>query len=312
MADNSKIEWTGSTWNPIRNRETGKLGHFCIHESPGCKNCYAERLQVRFQNPVRFAAQDQDKVEVFLDEDVLTQPLRWKKPRTIFPCSMTDLFGPFVTDAMLDRIFAVMALTPQHTYQVLTKRSARMREYCAALVSGERSIWAAAREEGLDAARVAAVMADSQWGSSDAYERQPLPNVWLGVSAENQHWLMQRACDLVETPAAIRWLSCEPLLGQLDVEPFVLPPRQWSNSWANNYPFHYPKNRIEWIVAGGESGPGARGSTDEVEAWMRSLRDQCAGAGVAFFGKQNFKKGALPNDLMVREFPGGNTDRVPA
>ena len=108
MGDRSAIEWTDATWTPIRarNRETGRVGHFCIHKSPGCANCYAERMQPRFGNPVRFAAQDADKVELFLDEKTLTQPLRWRKPRTIFVCSMTDLFLESVPDEWIDRVFA--------------------------------------------------------------------------------------------------------------------------------------------------------------------------------------------------------------
>ena len=130
MSDNSKIEWTDATWTPIRarNRETGRVGHFCIHKSPGCANCYAERMQPRFGNPVRFAAQDADKVELFLatardaSEKTLTQPLRWRKPRTIFVCSMTDLFLESVPVEWIDRVFGVMGEATQHRFQVLTKR----------------------------------------------------------------------------------------------------------------------------------------------------------------------------------------------
>ena len=127
----TKIEWTDETWTPIRarNRETGGVGHFCVHVSPGCQHCYAERMQPRFGNPVRFAAQDRERVDLFLDEKVLAKPLHWRRSRMIFVCSMTDLFADFVPDEWIDKVMAVMALCPQHTFQVLSKRPARMQNY---------------------------------------------------------------------------------------------------------------------------------------------------------------------------------------
>jgi protein gp37 len=137
MADKSKIEWLdgGSTWNPIRarNRITGKLGWFCTKPSPGCKGCYAERMNVGlFGNGVRYAVDQQHLVEIFLDEKTLLAPLHWKKPRLIFPCSMTDWQADFVPDEYRDKMMAVMALTPHHTYLTLTKRAERQREYLSA------------------------------------------------------------------------------------------------------------------------------------------------------------------------------------
>src|SRR3990167_1499279 len=128
MGATTGIEWTDATWNPIRarNKDTDGVGHFCEHVSEGCRNCYAERMQPRFGNPIRYAAQDREKVELFLDEEVLTAPLRWRKPRMIFVCSMTDLFADFVPDDWIDRVFDVMLQT-DHKYQVLTKRAERMR-----------------------------------------------------------------------------------------------------------------------------------------------------------------------------------------
>ena len=107
MAENTKIEWTDATWTPIRarNRETGHVGHFCVHKSPGCANCYAETWQHRLGTRVGYRAQDRDKIELFLDEDMLLKPCRWRKPRMIFVCSMTDLFLEDVPDEWIDRVF---------------------------------------------------------------------------------------------------------------------------------------------------------------------------------------------------------------
>ena len=200
MTDRSKIEWTDATWNPIRARNiaTGGVGHFCVHVSDGCKNCYAERLQPRFKNPVEFRAQDRDKVEIFLDEKVLTQPLRWKKPRRIFVCSMTDLFGDWVADEWLDMIFAAMALADQHTFQVLTKRPDRMRDYltrqgpmlpdnCQARVARAATAIAAVRGENVD---------HPCW---DVWlDLWPLHHIWLGTSIEDQATADQRVPILLD------------------------------------------------------------------------------------------------------------------
>ncbi|MCB2048536.1 MAG: phage Gp37/Gp68 family protein [Novosphingobium sp.] len=254
MADKTKIEWTDATWNPIRarNLETGGIGHFCVHMSPGCKHCYSEGFQPRFKNPVRFAWQDRARVEVFLDEEVLLQPLRWKKRRMIFPCSMTDLFGEWVSDEMIDRIVAVMALCPQHTFQVLTKRSDRMREYLTTRDGmGNASLCKAINE-------IPAGM-----GNRHGALRMPLSNVWLGVSVEDRPRLLERALDLDMTPAVVRFWSAEPLLADLGlIVPDLLP---------------------DWVIVGGESGPNARPMHPD---WARSLRDQCVSAGVPFFFKQ--------------------------
>lgn len=131
MADNSAIEWTDATWNPVRarNLETGKVGWHCEHATTGCEFCYAEGFNKRLGTGLAFKPGHRADIEIFLDEAMLTQPLRWKKPRRIFVGSMTDLFADFVPDEFIDRMFAVMALAPQHTFQLLTKRAARMREY---------------------------------------------------------------------------------------------------------------------------------------------------------------------------------------
>jgi len=317
MADRSKIEWTEASWNPIRaaNKATGRDGHFCVHVSEGCRNCYAERMQARFGNPVRFAAQDRDKVQVFLHETALTQPLRWKRPRRIFPCSMTDIAGDWVVDEMLDRMFAVMALTPWHTYQVLTKRPDRMRAY---LQSPDRirRIYGTACDLALETDTQVVLIAPgvdpslAPPGPRVHLDLWPLPNVWLGTSVEDQLSADVRIPELLSTPAAVRWISAEPLLGPMDVSRFV--PRErfymmkcehcgWVGSTEHarearngddadvvcggcgKITLADEASGLDWVVAGGESGPKARPMHPD---WARSLRDQCAAAGVPFFFKQ--------------------------
>jgi protein gp37 len=210
-------------------------------------------------------------------DETFLAPLRWSKPRRIFVNSMGDLFHEDVPDAWIDRVFAVMALAPQHTFQVLTKRAKRMREYCAPID--------ARRSDALGAA----VLALGYRGPLEAL-RWPLPNVWKGVSAEDQQRADERVPDLIDTPAAVRFVSAEPLLGGIDFN--CIP-------WLKDRP-RFPEtddisdgrsalrtiddSRLNWIIVGGESGPGARPMHPD---WARSIRDQCAAAGVAFFFKQH-------------------------
>jgi len=233
----SKIEWTTNTWNPIRavNRETGGRGHFCEHVSEGCRHCYAERMQPRFNNPVRFAAQDRDKVDLVLDDDVLTKPLRWRKPRRVFVCSMTDLFLDHHPDAWLDRVFAVMALCPQHTFQVLTKRPERMRAYMMAAAAAGR-IGDAVQPLRTDDNRVVGPLPHVEPGA----RWWPLANVWLGVSVENQATAAARAHALLDTPAAVRFVSYEPALGPVDWT------RYFEVETDNNGPI---LPGLDWIIA---------------------------------------------------------------
>ena len=304
----TKIEWTDETWNPIRarNRETGGVGHFCVHVSPGCAGCYAERLQARFGNPVRYAAQDAEKVELFLDEDVLMQPLRWRKPRQVFVCSMTDLFLEAVPDAWIDKVFAVMGLAPQHTFQVLTKRAERMKEFMTLRVQGP---WAGRAhtvdDDGTErdmtdvrfrllsttidlfprcppaALNRAIKWQDEHYPEGAGFIRKwPLPGIWLGVSIEGPaYWA--RAEHLKQTPAAVRFLSIEPLIEGLGTHVRIV-------------------DDMDWVIVGGESGPKARPMEPE---WAREIRDQCRRASVPFFMKQMAKKASIPNELMIREWP---------
>ena len=280
MADGTKIEWTDATWNVVNG---------CSVVSPGCKHCYAMRLAgTRLRNvesreglTVDTKAGPVWNGTTRFNDKVLLDPIRWKRPRRIFVCAHGDLFHDSVPDAWIDRVFAVMALAPQHQFQVLTKRAWRMRQY----VTAWHRRYAESLSAGLglpgktDYILMVADLSNSKLHIENA--AAGFANIWLGVSAENQHWLMDRAPHLVETPAAVRFISYEPALSAIDVEPFVLPVRQWSNMWANNYPYHYPKHRVDWIICGGENGPRPMHPD-----WARSVRDQCAQGGVAFFFKQ--------------------------
>lgn len=294
MAESSSIEWTDATWNPV----TG-----CSVVSPGCTNCYAMKLAgTRLQHhPSRAGLTRDTKAgpvwtgEVRLNEQWLDQPQRWRRPRRIFVCAHGDLFHENVPDEWIDRIFAVMALAPQHTFQVLTKRAQRMRRYVSEPTVARR-VWDAACE--VQDTIYALAQHGALWGGEAPW---PLRNVWLGVSAETQHWADHRIPHLLETPAAIRFISAEPLLGPLDLEPYLKPVREWSNVWLNVYPFQYPKHRLDWAIVGGESGRRPRDNDFEENA--RAILAQCEAAGAAFFGKQNVGKKPLPADLLERRFP---------
>lgn len=292
MADHSLIEWTDATWQPI----TG-----CSIVSPGCTNCYAMKLAgTRLKNvPSRVGLTFDSKAgpiwngKVRFNEQWLDQPLRWREPRKIFVCAHGDLFAENVPDEWIDMVFASMALAPQHTFQVLTKRAGRMREYLSGLTcDGARrfNIVAAAGRFMDDGDNAHDFVANAPW---------PLPNVWLGVSAEDQVRADERIPELLATPAAVRFVSAEPLLGPMDLGKFMWPvhprwPAQYRSAaealaagasvtyhrqalvWAG-------RSFIDWVIVGGESGQGARPMHPQ---WVRSLRDQCAAAGTAFFFKQ--------------------------
>lgn len=233
---------TGIEWTDATwNPVTG-----CSKVSAGCKHCYAEREWPRMTKLVPAYA-GRDFTDVRTHEDRLTQPMRWTKPRMIFVNSMSDLFHPDVPFDFIDLVFSAMELSPRHVFQVLTKRPERMRDYI----------------------------------KSRAFKDYPLPNVWLGVSVEDQAAADERIPLLLDTPAAVRWISAEPLLG-----PIVLP--ECTGDWRcklNGIDGHSerPLGGLGWVVVGGESGPKARPMHLN---WARILRDQCAAAGVPFLFKQ--------------------------
>jgi protein gp37 len=282
MAETSHIEWTDATWNPI----TG-----CTMVSAGCTNCYAMGLAAtRLRHHPSRAGLTRETGgrhvwtgEVRLNEQWLDQPLRWTRPRMIFVCAHGDLFHEAVPDDWIDRVFAVMALAPQHTFQVLTKRPKRARSYLGK--SGARIMELVADrvcEEGLPVLlamppeMVPPVELAKSGRTVINLRDWPLPNVWLGTSIEDQATADARIPHLLATPAAIRFVSAEPLLGPWDT-------RQTLDR-ANMDPVWGLKQAgLDWVICGGESGPGARPMHPD---WARSLRDQCQAAGVAFHFKQ--------------------------
>lgn len=212
MASQSSIEWTDATWNPV----TG-----CSKVSAGCKFCYAERLATRLQamGQPRYA----DGFAVTLHPDLLDAPRRWRSPRLVFVNSMSDLFHEKVPLPFIRQVFQTMSECPQHVFQILTKRSRRLKELAPLL---------------------------------------PWPeNVWMGVSVEDAR-VVSRIKGLIEVPAAVRFLSCEPLIGPLDA---------------------LPLRGIDWVIVGGESGPGARPMRAE---WVLSVLRQCSSHSIPFFFKQ--------------------------
>jgi protein gp37 len=266
MTDNSKIEWTQATWNPV----TG-----CTKVSPGCDHCYAETFAERWRGTP--GHHFENGFDLTLRPERVGQPLRWTRPRRIFVNSMSDLFHADVPDEFIAEVFAVMAAAHWHTFQLLTKRHGRMRSLLGdpafrELVQGESAELA---KEGVD------VRTNNPW------ETWPLPNLWLGVSVEDQKRADLRVPALLATPAAVRWISAEPLLGPVDLRqvwnycPEHDRPAQ-SDGWGFCVNCQHMRG-LDWVVVGGESGPGARPMNPE---WVRDLRDQCTAVGVAYFFKQ--------------------------
>jgi protein gp37 len=234
MRSKSHIEWTESTWNPV----TG-----CSKVSAGCKNCYAERMarRLRAMGNSRYSA----GFDVTLHFDLIETPKAWKAPRLIFVNSMSDLFHERVPLNFIKKVFATMRLCPQHTFQILTKRSSRLANLT------DQLYWA--------------------------------PNIWIGVSVEHG-CVMHRIFDLLKVPAAVRFLSCEPLIGPCE---------------------NMPLEGIDWVIVGGESGPGSRSMQID---WVRSIHRQCRASGSAFFFKQ---WGGVRKDLTGRELKGRTYDEMP-
>ena len=285
MSTDTKIEWTDATWNVV----TG-----CDKVSPGCDNCYAETFAERWRGIP--GHHFETGFDVTLRPERLDLPLKWRKPKRVFVNSMSDLFHKDIPDEYISRVFATMARTPQHTYQILTKRHGRMRSLVGSLIDGGQRLLEAAPDE-----ETAQALYDTVW---------PLPNVWLGVSVEDQARADLRIPALVDTAAAVRFLSCEPLLGPVDLTAwmpdghaswrcqgpdcrrFYAGPLErhcpncgreghWTSSHTGNgRPNGQP---IGWVIVGGESGRGARPMAPQ---WATNLRDQCAAADVPFFFKQ--------------------------
>lgn len=273
MADGTKIEWTDATWNPI----TG-----CAVVSPGCTNCYAMKLAgTRLQHhPSRAGLTRDTKAgpvwtgEMRFNREWLDQPLRWRRPRRIFVCAHGDLFAEGVPDEWIEQIFAVMSQAPQHTFQVLTKRPDRMHKFLTRSQLNHRL-----------AAQI--VQFEFPVPEPGRFPHLPLPNVWLGVSVEDQQRADERIPVLFKTPAAVRWISAEPLLGLIDVawalsrNPLDIAVGLLSR--GHFAPGLEKTKGLDWVVVGAESGPGARPMHPH---WAYALRDQCGAAGVPFLFKQ--------------------------
>ena len=252
----TKIEWAEETWNPISG---------CTKISPACDHCYAERMAHRLAG--RCGYPTDEPFRVTLHPDRLSQPLRWRKPRRIFVVSMGDLFHEDVPDRYIAAVFGVMSACPQHTFMVLTKRPERMREWC---------MWVSGSPHHQAHDVIYDMMCDhfeeSLW-PDDTDERWPLPNVWLGVTAEDQRRADERIPVLLSIPAAVRFVSVEPMLGQID-----------ATDYLNPSPGGRCSNAIDWVICGGETGPGARPMNHH---WTRELRDQCSSSGIPFFFKSS-------------------------
>lgn len=282
MADNSKIEWTEASWNPIRARnvKTGAVGWHCVHASTGCVNCYAERFNLKLGTRLPYKPGHLPRdVEVFLDAKTLTQPLRWRRGRKIFPCSMTDLFADFVPDDWVDQMVAVMGLSSFHEFQLLTKRSHRMAQYW----NDER-----ARDRVEKIVQTMALPGGSYRGETLFKTISwPPKNIWVGVSVEDQASADERLPELAKIDAYVKWISLEPLIGPVDI------------GFAP----------VQWLVIGGESGDRARPCNPN---WVRRLikRGDEIEARVFFkqWGEWMPRKAALKTveitrDMVVHRFP---------
>ena len=301
MSEHSPIGWTDATWPIVAG---------CEYESPGCSNCWAVRDSWRLAHNPHKAVREAFAGTVRKTEagalvwtgvvrplpERLDWPLRWRAPRRIFVCSQADLFHPKVPDEFIDQVFAVMAITPRHTFQVLTKRAERMSAYMISRSRSEQQWERAARTLGWTL----------EW-EGRRLAPFPLPNVWLGISVEDQVRADERVPHLLRAPAAKRWLSVEPMLEPIRLTVLTL-------------------QRLDWIVCGGESAQ-TRANTRYFDVdWARDLRDKCRSAGTAFFMKQGGSRPTdggvpialpagkssrykfhelqhLPGDLQIQEFP---------
>jgi protein gp37 len=301
MGQKTGIEWTESTWNPIRG---------CSRVSEGCRNCYAETVANRFKGPGEpyeglIAKGGQWNGEVKLIEHKLDEPCRRIKPRMIFVNSMSDLFHPSVPFETIAGIFGIMAAASWHTFQVLTKRPERMVEFFQWIDQHperknfdterlQNTYPGAAWQPFLLAQAAADILPTQGEGLRvDLKGQWPLQNVWLGVSVEDQATANERIPQLLETPAAVRWISAEPLLGPMIMDQFLfrgdhslresdpLAAAMLAEAVSDGHGWIRPA--IDWVVVGGESGPRARPMHPD---WARYLRDRCQAAEVPFLFKQ--------------------------
>ena len=304
MADKTHIEWTDATWNPI----TG-----CSVVSPGCTNCYAMRLagtRMKHHSSRQGLTRDSKAGPVWTGEvrfnmDWIEQPLTWTRPRRIFVCAHGDLFYEAVPDDWIAWVYGVAIASVHlrgHTFQVLTKRAVRARDLLTSVAFWDQandyaSDYVMNRVDPLDRRR------DDARASCDHYgPDSPPPGIWLGVSVEDQPRADERIPILLDTPAAVRWVSAEPLLGPVNLTHVKMIDREmecggWETGWESALnglrfdiwagddedPMVPGSPKLDWVVVGGESGPGARPMHPD---WVRQIRDDCAAAGVSFLFKQ--------------------------
>jgi protein gp37 len=320
----TKIEWTDNTWSPI-------IG--CSKLSDGCKNCYAVTMANRLShNPSTPQYEGLTRSattwsgETRLVESELTKPLKWKRGRRIFVCSMSDLFHDATRDEWIDDVFAVAAMCPQHVFQILTKRPERMQRYFADRQNGDP--WAEAADHIADLAGIE----DHPFVLEPKHI--PLSNVWLGVTVENQEAANERIPLLLKTPASKRFISVEPMLGPVDLNGIdvdgdhvmdALKSLSWRESWerdwspeATGVPFEEAREYyideggvwpptdergacLDWVICGAETGPRKRPMD---RAWALDLRDQCVSAGVPFFFKKNSEGRRELDGEVWEQFPG--------
>ena len=300
----TSISWTEYTSSPLRYRdENGRTVWACVHASAGCVNCYAEALAQRFDRGMTFTAPHIQSVTPYLDEKEM-QALCTSKAisgKKVFIEDMSDLFGEWVPDALIDQVFAVMALRYDVTFQVLTKRADRVRAYLGA--PGRDDI---------------VFEAGTGWRMGRfANAIFPLPNVWIGVSAEDQQNADERIPLLLETPAAVRFVSIEPMIGPVDLNcivPAKLRPEYendpiveldaLSGLWSGIDEYTPGRAHLDWVIIGGESGPHFRHMDPE---WARDLVGQCRDAGVAVWFKQmsGLRPGTAPtlDGIEYHEWP---------
>jgi len=286
----TNISWTEQTWNPI-------VG--CSITSPGCTNCYAMKMANRIckMDPgshYRGTVKTVNGKPVWTGQlnrapkYILQKPLKRKKPTMYFVNSMSDLFHEDMPKEWIDEVFAVMALCPQHTFQVLTKRAEKMHKY---FTNNWQDRWISIEGKSEDMGFAPLDFDGFDWLA----HKQILPNVWLGVSAENQEQANKRIPDLLNTPAAIRFVSLEPQLERIDLS--ELNEHQDYRNWLSGefsyvdqdaidtvFVKHNNANKLDWVIQGCESGPGARYFNLN---WARTMRDKCAAAGVPYFLKQS-------------------------
>jgi protein gp37 len=320
MTGKTEIQWTDSSWNPTSG---------CDRISPGCDHCYAMTLAKRLKamGSPRYQQDGDPKTSgpgfgVAVHPDALDWPLRKTKPLKIFVNSMSDLFHKDVPDAFIAEVFAVMSLAHWHTFQLLTKRHARMKSLLTSPAFRELYGYAYG-QRGTDLGSGNRRWRD--WFDTHCQEPWPLPNVWLGVSAEDQHWANLRIPALLHTPAAVRFVSAEPLLGPIDLHASDDGLHHWLPDYGPVYddpdePIcqahgisdcerrqpHAGCSFLDWVIIGGESGPGARPM--ELD-WARSMVEQCESSGVAPFVKQ---LGAIRGRELGSDSHGGNWDDWPA